>query len=125
VFNLACFQSALHRPLLAPIYGLPGLEDRVGSDTDYKYRHTVITRIRLSLQLGLAQRASGVLNQRALLAISLSVAPEILPELQIQVESLIFKSSTWSILCLLQIFDLVFRLIFHDNLLARGFDEQA
>jgi hypothetical protein len=60
--QLACFQSALHRPLLAPIYRWPGLEDRVGFDTDYKYRHTVITRIRLSLQLGLAQRASGVLN---------------------------------------------------------------
>jgi hypothetical protein len=35
VFNLACFQSGLHRPLLAPIYRWPGLEDRVGSDTDY------------------------------------------------------------------------------------------
>jgi hypothetical protein len=35
VFNLACFQSALHRPLLAPIYRWPGLEDRVRSDTDY------------------------------------------------------------------------------------------
>jgi hypothetical protein len=33
--NLACFQSGLHRPLLAPIYRWPGLEDRVGSDTDY------------------------------------------------------------------------------------------
>jgi hypothetical protein len=62
VFNLACFQSALHRPLLAPIYRWPGLEDRFGFDTDYKYRHTVITRIRLSLQLGLAYRASGVHN---------------------------------------------------------------
>jgi hypothetical protein len=28
-FNLA------YRPLLAPIYRWPGLEDRVGSDTDY------------------------------------------------------------------------------------------
>jgi fido (protein-threonine AMPylation protein) len=54
VFNLAYFQSALHRPLLAPIYRWPGLEDRVGSDTDYNYRYTVRTRIRLSLQLGLA-----------------------------------------------------------------------
>jgi hypothetical protein len=35
VLNLACFQSGLHRPLLAPIYRWPGLEDRVGSDTDY------------------------------------------------------------------------------------------
>jgi hypothetical protein len=35
VFNLACFQSSLHRPLLAPIYRWPGLEDRVMSDTDY------------------------------------------------------------------------------------------
>jgi hypothetical protein len=25
----------LHRPLLAPIYRWPGLEDRVGSDIDY------------------------------------------------------------------------------------------
>jgi hypothetical protein len=29
------FQSGLHRPLLAPIYRWPGLEDWVGSDTDY------------------------------------------------------------------------------------------
>jgi hypothetical protein len=35
VFNLACFQSVPHRSLLAPIYRWPGLEDRVGSDTDY------------------------------------------------------------------------------------------
>jgi hypothetical protein len=35
VFNLACFQSGLHRPLLASLYRWPGLEDRVGSDTDY------------------------------------------------------------------------------------------
>jgi hypothetical protein len=35
VLNLACFQSVSHRPLLAPIYRWPGLEDRVGSDTDY------------------------------------------------------------------------------------------
>jgi hypothetical protein len=35
VLNLACFQSALHRPLLAPLYRWPGLEDRAGSDTDY------------------------------------------------------------------------------------------
>jgi hypothetical protein len=35
VFNLACFQSGLHRPLLAPIYRWLGLEDRVGSDRDY------------------------------------------------------------------------------------------
>jgi hypothetical protein len=34
VFNLACFQSGLHRPLLASIYRWPGLEDRVESDTD-------------------------------------------------------------------------------------------
>jgi hypothetical protein len=32
---LACFQSAPHRPLLAPIYRWSGLKDRVGSDTDY------------------------------------------------------------------------------------------
>jgi hypothetical protein len=31
----ACFQSVPYRPLLAPIYRWPGLEDRVGSDTDY------------------------------------------------------------------------------------------
>jgi hypothetical protein len=44
----------------------------------------------------------------------MSVAPEILPELQIQVESLILKSSTLIISSTcpyLQIFDLVFRLI--------------
>jgi hypothetical protein len=29
------FQSVPHHPLLAPIYRWPGLEDLVGSDTDY------------------------------------------------------------------------------------------
>jgi hypothetical protein len=52
--NLACFQSAPHRPLLAPIYRWPGLKDREGSDTDYNIgiRHELV--FRLALQLGLA-----------------------------------------------------------------------
>jgi hypothetical protein len=60
--NLGYFQSVPHRPLLAPIYRWPGLEDRVGSDTDYNIdiRHELV--FRLVLQLGLAKRASGVLN---------------------------------------------------------------
>jgi hypothetical protein len=41
-------------PLLAPIYRWPGLEDRVGSDTDYNIdiQHELI--FQLVLQLGLA-----------------------------------------------------------------------
>ena len=60
--NLACFQSVIYRPLLAPIYRWPGLRDREGSDTDYSIdiRHELV--FRLVLQLGLAKRASGVLN---------------------------------------------------------------
>jgi hypothetical protein len=94
VQNLACFQSIPHRPLLAPIYRWLGLEDQKGSDTDYNIdiRHKLI--FRLVLQLGLAKWASGVLNRRDLLSIPLSVAPEILPELQIRVESQIFNSLT-------------------------------
>jgi hypothetical protein len=98
--NLACFQSVPHHPLLAPIYRWPGLKDWEGSDTDYSIdiRHELI--FWLILQLGLALQASGVLNYQALLSIPLSVAPEILPELQVRVESQIFKSLTWSILLL-------------------------
>jgi hypothetical protein len=92
--NLACFQSVPHCPLLVPIYRWPGLRDREGSDTDYNIdiRHELV--FRLVLQLGLAKRASGVLNRRALLSIPLSVAPEILPKLQIRVESQILNSLT-------------------------------
>jgi hypothetical protein len=60
--NLACFQYVPHRPLLAPIYRWPGLKDREGSDTDYNIdiQHELV--FRLALQLGLTNRASGVLN---------------------------------------------------------------
>jgi hypothetical protein len=60
--NLACFQSVPHRPLLAPIYRWPGLKDWVESDTDYNTNIRYELVFRLVLQLGLAKRASGVLN---------------------------------------------------------------
>jgi hypothetical protein len=53
VVNLACFQSVPYRPLLAPIYRWPGLNEREGSDTYYNIgiRHELV--FRLGLHLGL------------------------------------------------------------------------
>jgi hypothetical protein len=52
VLNLACFQSVLHHPLLAPIYRWPGLEDRVGFRYRLQYQHTVRTHISTNITIG-------------------------------------------------------------------------
>jgi hypothetical protein len=110
-----------------PLYIGGRLKDRVGSDTDYNIDIRYELVFRLVLQLGLIYRASGVLNWRALLSIPLSVAPEILPELQIRVESQIFNSSTWSILDFFKSWNLRLGLSTYlfPYYLARGVDEQA
>jgi hypothetical protein len=69
-----------------------------------QYRHTVRTRISTSITIGPSLMGLRGTHWRALLSIPLSVAPKILPKLQIRVDSLIFKSLTWSFLRLLHIF---------------------
>jgi hypothetical protein len=63
----------------------------------FDYDYTLTSTLGLCFYGPLPEQTSGVLIQRALVVIPLSVAPEILSEWQIQVESQNFKSLAYMI----------------------------
>jgi hypothetical protein len=87
------------RPLLAPIYRWPGLDEPVGFDTDpsymtvynttslFDYDYTLTSTLGLLFYGILTEQTSRVIIQRASVVIPLSVAPKILSKSQIQVKS--------------------------------------
>jgi hypothetical protein len=124
-WTLSCFQSAPHRPLLAPIYRWPGLKDREGSDTDYNIdiHHELV--FRLVLQLGLALMGLRGTQPTGFIIYTLVSSPPRFYQ-NYRFGSNLKSSNLW----LGQSFDFLFFLYsnmnnFHYIYFARGFDEQA
>jgi hypothetical protein len=91
--QLAQSQSVHGRPLPAPLYRWPGLEEPVGFNTNYNVciRCHLIFRLHLAWAYLTGPRGTKIIG---FISYTLVSSPEILPELHIRVESQIFVSST-------------------------------